>query len=71
VTEFEDQEAARVAARAALEALFDADLDEERAKDSAAAETDAKAPEGERATASAVSRRGLLTGKIASEKGVV
>jgi [NiFe] hydrogenase assembly HybE family chaperone len=71
VTEFQDQVAARVAARAALEALFDADLDEEPGKDSASAETDAKAAETEQPTASGVSRRGLLTGKIASEKGAV
>jgi [NiFe] hydrogenase assembly HybE family chaperone len=71
VTEFQDQVAARVAARAALEALFDANLDEERAKNSAPAETDAEAAETEQPAASGVSRRGLLTGKIVSEKGAV
>lgn len=74
VLEFEDQEAARVAGRAALEALFDADLDEDRAKTDAAAEADG----GENADTvqpvrldSSVSRRGLLTGKVAREKGAV
>jgi [NiFe] hydrogenase assembly HybE family chaperone len=73
VLEFEDQEAARVAAKAALEALFDADLDEERAKEKAVAEADgATAADAARPSVSGVSRRGLLTGKIAPpEKGAV
>jgi len=62
VLEFQDQAAARIAGRAALEALFDADLDEERPKAAERSETDADAPSG-------VSRRGLLMGKVASERG--
>lgn len=56
VIEFQDQAAARIAGRAALEALFDASLDEERVKKGAVA-------------ASGISRRGLLKGKIASQGG--
>ncbi len=69
VLEFEDQEAARIAGRAALEALFDASLDETRANNDRAVEADAA---DAAAPASGVSRRGLLTGKIAAaEKGPV
>jgi [NiFe] hydrogenase assembly HybE family chaperone len=69
VMEFADQEAARVAAQAAMEALFDADLDEERIKEPAPIATDVKAAETEQSSPG-VSRRGLLMGKITSEKGV-
>jgi [NiFe] hydrogenase assembly HybE family chaperone len=65
VLEFEDQEAARLAGQAALEALFDASLDDDRAKDAAPAEAGSPAEPDATPTASGVSRRGLLTGKIA------
>jgi [NiFe] hydrogenase assembly HybE family chaperone len=71
VLEFEDQEAARETARAALEAIFDASLDEEPTKESEVAEAEGKAADTG-LSASDISRRGLLTGKlVAPEKGVV
>ncbi len=70
VLQFEDQEAARVTARAALEALFDADLDQERTNPRNATEAEST-QDTDAAQLSGISRRGLLTGKIASEKGAV
>jgi [NiFe] hydrogenase assembly HybE family chaperone len=75
VLEFEDQEAARIAGRAALAALFDASLDDDAAKDAKPPASDA-APPGESAArpaapAAEVSRRGLLMGRIAPERGRV
>lgn len=66
VLEFQDQAAARIAGRAALEALFDASLDGEDTK--AASEGEAE-PTG--AQPAGVSRRGLLMGKTTSERGPV
>lgn len=60
VLEFQDQVAARIAGRAALEALFDASLDEESLK---VEDADASSAEA------GVSRRGLLMGKVVSERG--
>ncbi len=60
VLEFEDQNAARLTAAAALEALFDAGLDERRSGEPQKAAV-ATAPSG-------VSRRGLLRGKLVAEQ---
>lgn len=60
VLEFEDQDAARLTAAAALEALFNADLDETRSGDT---QKDAAAT-----APSAVSRRSLLRGKLVTER---
>ena len=68
VLEFQDQVAARIAGRAALEALFDADIDEDRRvdapADNAGVEPGAGAPE----SAPTLSRRGLLMGKLAAKQ---
>ncbi len=72
VLEFENQEAARIAGQAALEALFDAGVDESAAKDETApADPAARQSRAPGQPAAAVSRRSLLIGKLASEKGPV
>ncbi|MCZ7595046.1 MAG: [NiFe]-hydrogenase assembly chaperone HybE [Hyphomicrobium sp.] len=69
VLEFEDQEAARIAAEAALEALFDARIDESREP---GGEPDApRDDEREDASRRGISRRNLISGKIASGRGSV
>lgn len=73
VMEFQDQVAARIAGRAALEALFDAGLDDEvhaEAGGSSVTHGEAAAAEGEvDANERGVSRRGLLRGKLVSDRG--
>lgn len=64
VLEFEDQEAARIAGCAALEALFDESLDAEDEARQEQVREPARKPR-------AISRRGLLAGKIASGGGSV
>jgi [NiFe] hydrogenase assembly HybE family chaperone len=72
VLEFQDQAAARIAGRAALEALFDADLDAGAAKDKdAAAGSSATNEPAVAAPPSEVSRRGLLMGKLTQERDPV
>lgn len=71
VLEFQDQAAARIAGRAALEALFDASLDEDRAearKEAAAEQQSAGAEGGDDAGERGVSRRGILRGKLVSDR---
>ena len=73
VLEFEDQEAARISGRAALEALFDARIDESK-KDDADKPTERRdiAPEGAaESIPRGISRRSLISGKIASGRGPV
>lgn len=67
VLEFEDQEAARIAAEAALAAIFDASLDEE-APDARTAKEELTRQTGAEVEAHAepLSRRGLLLGKVRS-----
>jgi len=72
VLEFESHEAARIAANAALEALFDAGADDANAKETDKAAAQASAPASSPSpAASGVSRRGLIMGKVAPEKGSV
>jgi len=75
VLEFEDQEAARIASTAALDALFDASLDPAAEKKAEAGTGTESAPEN--AVASPVkvstpiepSRRGFLSGRLAPREG--
>jgi [NiFe] hydrogenase assembly HybE family chaperone len=73
VLEFEDHEAARVAAAAALDALFDASLDPATAKDEATKPADPTVDASKIAPSSEApanpSRRGFLSGRIAAEEG--
>jgi [NiFe] hydrogenase assembly HybE family chaperone len=68
VLEFADQEAARLAGQAALEALFDEDLDDSPAKSTKAAVADGSQSTDE-PPSSGVTRRGLLRGKLVREEG--
>jgi [NiFe] hydrogenase assembly HybE family chaperone len=61
VLEFQDQVAARIAGRAALEALFDADID-------AGSPGEAAADKPNVQPAASMSRRGLLTGKLTAKQ---
>lgn len=73
VLEFEGQEAARIAGRAALEALFDAGIDKSKEDDAdkPMAQRDI-APEGAaESIPRGISRRTLISGKIASGRGPV
>ena len=70
VLEFEDQEAARIAGRAALEALFDASIGESTEDAGTPIAPRDVAPEGAAdASSRGISRRSLISGKIASERG--
>lgn len=71
VLEFQDQVAARIAGRAALEALFDANIDEGRSSEPVAQDADAETGAAPAQPATDVSRRGLLMGKIASKQDPV
>lgn len=72
VLELEDQEAARLAAQAALEALFDPGLDEEKkAEHKPAAQRDVERGDAAEASPRGISRRSLLSGKIESGRGPV
>jgi [NiFe] hydrogenase assembly HybE family chaperone len=68
VLEFQDQVAARIAGRAALEALFDADIDETRPNGAPAEKTEGNAGADAAQPASSLSRRGLLTGKLGAKQ---
>jgi len=71
VLEFENHEAAQVAARAALGAIFDANIDGNEEKDRNAAPADAASQAAGQSAAPAAhtpSRRGLLTGKIGQDR---
>lgn len=72
VLEFENQEAAQIAARAALEAIFDADIDGSREAEKKEATSGETAPSADVQSAapqvSQPSRRGLLTGKLSQDR---
>ncbi len=68
VLEFQDQVAARIAGRAALEALFDADIDASSSSDAPADRADPQAEAATEQAAAGLSRRGLLTGKLAAKQ---
>jgi len=68
VLEFQDQVAARIAGRAALEALFDADIDASSPSEAPADKGDVPADADAAEPPASVSRRGLLTGKLASRE---
>lgn len=75
VLEFESQEAARLAAEAALDALFDASLDPasapvaENAADGRTAPGVDKSADGRDAPPAPPSRRGFLTGRLTPREG--
>jgi [NiFe] hydrogenase assembly HybE family chaperone len=79
VLEFENHEAAQATAQAALEAIFDKDLDGNAEKDKEVASAEAApantlpgaADQPAAPAAPAPSRRGLLTGKIGQDRGQV
>jgi [NiFe] hydrogenase assembly HybE family chaperone len=64
VLEFQDQVAARIAGRAALEALFDADIDASSPREEANPQVEADTAR----PVTSMSRRGLLTGKLTTKQ---
>lgn len=68
VLEFQDQVAARIAGRTALEALFDANIDVDQSSETAVQDADAEAGAAAVRPVTDVSRRGLLMGNIATKQ---